>query len=230
MNYIREDVVTAVKRTFPPERTLEVMGLLDGYGPESDESERARVQLAIVKLSDGDERKLIQFVDAAAVDFRDVLYWAEYPGEPGRDAELLIILRREWAWLLPNPICIIAINPFGNVVVKCADGELWRVCSEELSAEKLAGGRDFAALLADEVFREDWLCEAWVISARATLGDVGDGECYGFKIWPKLGGVYSADNFAVKKITEWLAVSGDVARQVKDLPDGTRIHLDTGNG
>jgi hypothetical protein len=31
---------------------------------------------------------------------------------------------------------------------------------------------------------------------------------------------------AIKSMLEWLAVSGDVARQTKDLPPGSEIRLD----
>jgi hypothetical protein len=41
--------------------------------------ETPRVQLAILKLSEGDPVKLLQYIGAARVDYRDVLAWAEYP-------------------------------------------------------------------------------------------------------------------------------------------------------
>ncbi len=42
-----------------------------------------RVQLALLKLSEGSLAKLAQLCAAAQVDWRDVLLWAEYP-EQGR--------------------------------------------------------------------------------------------------------------------------------------------------
>jgi hypothetical protein len=59
---------------------------------------------------------------------------------------------------------------------------------------------------------------------------VGEGQCYGFNIWPVLGGAYTPDNFVIKTLTEWLAVSGDVGKQIKDLPAGTKITLDVVGG
>ena len=44
-----------------------------------DGNERERVQLAVLKLSDGDHEKLKHNIQAAIVDYRDVLAWAEYP-------------------------------------------------------------------------------------------------------------------------------------------------------
>jgi hypothetical protein len=43
------------------------------------ENESPRVQLAILKLSEGDPEKLLHYVQAARIDYRDVLAWAEYP-------------------------------------------------------------------------------------------------------------------------------------------------------
>jgi hypothetical protein len=44
-----------------------------------------------------------------------------------------------------------------------------------------------------------------------------------------LGGDYTPDNFVIKALSEWLAVSGDVGRQVKDLPPATQHTLSSGD-
>ncbi len=58
---------------------------LDMYGVEPYERERERVQLAILKLSAGNEEKVREFVAVAKRDYRDVLFWAEYPEEARLD-------------------------------------------------------------------------------------------------------------------------------------------------
>jgi hypothetical protein len=45
--------------------------------------ERSRVQLAIVVLARGDPAEVRRLVRAANEDYRDVLFWAEYPEESG---------------------------------------------------------------------------------------------------------------------------------------------------
>ena len=81
MAHSREDVLAAVRAGFPKESRTRVLKLLDTYGVRPHERERERVQLAIVKLSEGSEEKLRQNVDVAKRDYRDVLFWAEYPEE-----------------------------------------------------------------------------------------------------------------------------------------------------
>ncbi|TFH35211.1 MAG: hypothetical protein E4G99_07810 [Anaerolineales bacterium] len=47
----------------------------------SADKEPPRVHLAILKLSEGDPLKLLQYIEAARIDYRDVLAWAEYPAQ-----------------------------------------------------------------------------------------------------------------------------------------------------
>jgi len=77
----REEVVVAVQKIFPGISHSRVMELLDSYGIESSERERERVQLAILKLSEGDEEKLREFTAVAKRDYQDVLFWADNPQE-----------------------------------------------------------------------------------------------------------------------------------------------------
>lgn len=58
------------------------MVLLDSYGSESYEQEQRRVQLAILKLCEEESLEdPSRFIEAAKKDYRDVLFWAEYPGQ-----------------------------------------------------------------------------------------------------------------------------------------------------
>jgi hypothetical protein len=85
MPHTREEVVAVVQKTFPESGHTRVLELLDSYGVESYERERERVQLAILKLSEGNEEKLREFVAVAKRDYRDVLFWAENPEEAKLD-------------------------------------------------------------------------------------------------------------------------------------------------
>src|SRR5438270_10535367 len=81
----RDEVVAVVYKTFQATAHARVLELLDTYGVESYERERERVQLAILKLSQGNEEKVREFVAVAKHDYRDVLFWAENPEESRLD-------------------------------------------------------------------------------------------------------------------------------------------------
>ena len=81
IEYNRDLVIGKVRQCFPNEVLEEIMSILDLYGSELYEKERERIQIAIIKVSEGNLDKLRESVKAAKLDFRDVLAWAEYPEE-----------------------------------------------------------------------------------------------------------------------------------------------------
>jgi hypothetical protein len=221
----RDDVFALVRRFFPKIDVAVAMQTLDDYGTQANEPERERVQLAILGLSQSDPLKLRYFVEAAKRDYRDVLSWSD--DAPEHVASLIEVLRANWSWAFSNPIRVIERNRFGNLLVQIGDGSIWRVCPEDLAASQVAPSEaDLETVWADEEFQADWESEAWIDAAETALGRLGQGQCYGFKMWPVLGAPYDVENMVIKLMVDWLAASGDVGRQVKDLPDGTQVRFD----
>jgi hypothetical protein len=117
LHVTRDWVLQKVRQLFPSLNPDIVMEVLDLYGTESYERERERVQLAILKLSEGSQEKLLQFLDVAKLDYRDVLAWAEYPNamrlsvaatdgldEQGKRALAEGDLQQYLAWLQPQSL------------------------------------------------------------------------------------------------------------------------------
>lgn len=84
-SYTRKDVEEAVRRAFPETEQADAFGYLDMLGDlrvcgqPTDEQYHARVQMAVLDLSNGDMSRLVRFVDAARRDSRDVTLWSECP-------------------------------------------------------------------------------------------------------------------------------------------------------
>ena len=71
-----------LKALFPGKRVRqEVSTILEGYGAEDYEREADRVRLAILKLSTDEIESIQEHTEMAKQDYRDVLAWAEYPGQ-----------------------------------------------------------------------------------------------------------------------------------------------------
>jgi len=78
--FFRPDVVESkVRIQFPIPLVAKVLEILSEYHAFSDQHS-ARVRLAVLKLSGGDFKKVRQEIDAAKLDFREVLLPAEEPG------------------------------------------------------------------------------------------------------------------------------------------------------
>jgi hypothetical protein len=78
---ISTKVLNKIKKYWPDQDPERIIKILQGYGQEKYEEDSPRIQLAIIKLSDGDLDKLEEYVNLAKRDYRDVLAFAEYPEE-----------------------------------------------------------------------------------------------------------------------------------------------------
>ena len=72
---LREDVIQAVQSAFPDEDLQTTLDVVDEYGQQPYEIDRERVQVAVIRLSEGDTDKLLGLVADAKRDYRDVLSW-----------------------------------------------------------------------------------------------------------------------------------------------------------
>ena len=81
IEYSRELVISKIEKDFNKKyRELAKSGL-ELYGTENHEIERERVQMAILKLANGNIDELSRLVKIAKKDYRDVIALAEYPEE-----------------------------------------------------------------------------------------------------------------------------------------------------
>ncbi len=73
------DVERIIRRDFGAELFAEALAILDQYDAKSGPP-IPRIQLAVLKLAGGDLGALRSYMQAAKMDYRDVLAWAEYSG------------------------------------------------------------------------------------------------------------------------------------------------------
>jgi hypothetical protein len=75
-----DHVSAKVRGLFAPEQVESVLRQLSECVQNAPEGEKLRVQLAVLKLYDEDpERDLDKWLAATRGDYRDALFWAEYP-------------------------------------------------------------------------------------------------------------------------------------------------------
>jgi hypothetical protein len=140
--------------------------------------------------------------------------------------DMIETIRKAWSWIGLDPAAVVASNAFGNVIVRATDGAFWRIRPEDLACEVIARSeREYEEVAGDEEFVVDWEMSALVHLAREKLGPLEPGHCYCLKMPGVLGGAYDSDNLATISRLEAIAFSGDLAEQIKDLPDGARIEL-----
>ena len=135
-------------------------------------------------------------------------------------------IRQFWGWVGLDPVEVVGENDFGNLMIKDVDGKYWRLCPEDCYCRVLVSNREeLDALSTDQAFLHDWYMRALVQLAHEKCGPLVEGKKYCLKIPRILGGEYDGDNLAVAPLVELVRISGDIAKQTQDLPDGAKVRL-----
>ena len=135
-------------------------------------------------------------------------------------------IKESWGWAGIEPLEVVGENDFGNLMVKDVDGKYWRLCPEDLYCKVVAQNREeLDALSTDQEFLADWHMEALVEAAKDKLGPLEEGRKYYLVIPGVLGGEYGVSNIETLPLVELIRLSGDIGKQIKNLPDGAQVNL-----
>jgi hypothetical protein len=135
-------------------------------------------------------------------------------------------IQNSWGWIGIIPIDVVAENDFGNLILKDVDGKYWRFCPEDTYCKEIASNHDeLKTLTSSEEFLHDWYMKNLVSLANDRLGPLTEGKKYCLKVPAIMGGDYGGDNFGIINFNELIRFSGDIAKQVNELPDGTQVKL-----
>jgi len=135
-------------------------------------------------------------------------------------------IEKAWSWAGIKPVEVVGDNDFGNLIIKDDVGSYWRLCPEELRCNRVANDRSALDTLSQsQEFLHDWYMETLVKQARDKLGLLRPGYKYCLKIPAVLGGQYEESNLATIPLHEQVAISGCLAREIDDSPNGAQIRL-----
>ena len=135
-------------------------------------------------------------------------------------------IKNSWGWVGINPQEIVIENEFGNLIVKDFSDRFWRLCPEDVYCEVVAESIEaYNVLIKDEEFLGDWFMSAMVLEAEKTLGKLEPGYKYHMVIPGVLGGEYGGSNVKIAPLLEIVRFSGDLGKQIEQVPDGAKIEL-----
>ncbi|TXI93986.1 MAG: DUF1851 domain-containing protein [Burkholderiaceae bacterium] len=139
---------------------------------------------------------------------------------------LLIEIGQSWGWTGIAPVQVVKENPFGNLLAQDTNGKYWRLCPEEVSCEIIAESKlELDLLFEDRSFLDDWYMTPLVSLAEDLCGPLPKNRKYHPRVPVVLCGDYGGSNLVTVDQIDQLRFSGDIGRQIKDLPDGSEIEL-----
>ena len=140
--------------------------------------------------------------------------------------DLISEIREAWGWVGIDPIEVVGQNDFGNLIIRDEDDKYWRLCPEDVYCEIIAKNRqELDNLSKDQTFLVDWNMSALVEAAKGSVGLLEEGRKYCLVIPGVLGGAYDTSNIKSVPLVELVRFSGDLGKQIRDLPDGAQIKL-----
>lgn len=131
----------------------------------------------------------------------------------------------DWEWLLDGAYTLWFVTKFGDAFLKRRDdGAISWLNTVEGTVERVAGDeQEFEKRCEQKEDFDTWFMPT-IIDDSVPIGlTPGPNQCLSFKVPPKLGGQLLPDNLEVCDISVHFSIAGQLLRQIKDLPPGTKI-------
>lgn len=143
-------------------------------------------------------------IPAAGVDFQDLL--------------------SEWRWLVNAEHRPFLISALGDLFLQHRNGRIYWLNTGSGEFSVVAANIDeFRQKMVKPEFAAEWFLPQ-LIGDLLTAGlKLGPQQCFGYITPPVLGGAFEVSNFEPTDLSVHFGVTGQIHRQVKDLPPGTPI-------
>ena len=135
-------------------------------------------------------------------------------------------LLESWHWLIGNDKTPVLISSIGDVFLEDKNEKYYWLNVGEGIIEKVAENK---TEFRDKLNNNEIVSEWFLVELVAELIKLGmvltPNKLYGYKKLPILGGKYEPENFELTDIEVHFELSGQIHRQVKDLPKGTKVNI-----
>ena len=133
-------------------------------------------------------------------------------------------LLSDWRWLVQPSFTPVLMTAFGDLFLRDEGGRIHFL--DLMSGEfKQVGAsqEEFDRLCEDREQRRGWFIGFLLMELRKLRGELAAEQCYSCKTPLSLGGQLDADNFERIDLQIHYSVLGQLHRQTRHLPPGTKI-------
>ena len=139
---------------------------------------------------------------------------------------LVALFNEHWGWSGHAASRVRATSPMGHVLFSDENDRFFYLDPDGMMIVPLGSKDDAQAHLDEPEANELWWGGDLVAKARELLGEAPEGSVYTLKPHAMVAGEYAPENMCILPLEELIAFSGDIARQLKDLPEGAQIRLE----
>ena len=139
---------------------------------------------------------------------------------------LVDVFNDSWSWTGVTANRVRAQSPMGHLILSDKEEQFFYLDPDGLVIVPLGSQVDAEAHLAESDAQELWWGGELVNEAKAILGEPPEGSVYSLKPEALVQGNYSPESLWIISLEELIAFTGDLACQIKDLPDGVQIKFE----
>ena len=133
-------------------------------------------------------------------------------------------LLRDWRWLLGEPMQLMIVSALGDMFLADAEGRVhWLDTGAGQLQQVAESTEEFKRLMQQRENADQWFIPQLVGDLMTSGVHLAPGQCYSYKKPPILGGKIEPENFEPTDLSVHFSILGQIHRQVKDLPPGTKI-------
>lgn len=143
-------------------------------------------------------------------------------------SEVLGAVNEGWSWAGLEATTIHATSRMGHMLLSDKDGCFYYLDIDGMRLLRLGDQAAAKAHFDKDETREIWQATALVEGARQRLGEPPEGSVFTLSPRNWIDGKYSVENMVILPLVEIAHLSGDIARQLKDLPDGAKVRIELG--
>jgi hypothetical protein len=143
-------------------------------------------------------------------------------------AEALAALREAWDWFLPDAFEPVMASTLGDVFFQQRGPEIYWLNTGVAEITRVAGSREeFLELLKTEQ-AEEWFMPHLIEALKSAGKHLQSDECYTYVALPIFKeGKYAVGNLNPVPAAEHFHITGEIHRQLRNLPDGTTVRIKT---
>jgi hypothetical protein len=140
--------------------------------------------------------------------------------------EALTSLREAWAWFLPQPFEPVLASTLGDVFFQQGGSEVYWLNTGTAEITRVAETRtEFMKLLRTEK-ADEWFMPVLIEQLKVAGKILKPDGCYTYVALPIFSeGKYEVSNMNPVSAAEHFGLTGEVHRQVRNLPDGSAVKL-----
>jgi hypothetical protein len=133
-------------------------------------------------------------------------------------------LLSDWRWLVAPMFTPVLMTAFGDLFLRDEAGSIHLLDLMSGQFTQVAPSQtEFDRLCDDREQRRSWFLGFLLTEVRKLRGDLAPRQCYSCKTPLSLGGQLDAGNFERTDLEVHYSLFGQLHRQTRDLPTGTKI-------